>query len=367
MQARIESATGLTPNESKTGGPIADVTDVHTQQEWKEYVDDVNGGMLDPKLTAEARKLELEWIEKEKVYEYRPRQEARDKGIVPIPLLWIDTNKGDLANPFVRSRLVVRECTKGKNAKRALPAEQLFSAMPPLEALKILLSLKVTRKVSKKGKTLKIAHFDISRAHFVPKAEREVYVELPDEDKQKALDKVGRLLRTMYGTQDASHIWQKDYTSLLGSNGYKAGVSNPAVFYSPEMDGRMLVHGDDFVILGDEDAIAHMYKTLGSKYTVKMLANFGGEDVVVETVVLNRVVRYVPKGPNGKQAMELEADQRHVEVLIEELGLGFATVKGVETARVKRNEKEVFVGAESRALEREETRMYRSGTMRASY
>ena len=57
VQAQIESATGSTANELRTGGPIADIPDVHTQHEWKEYVDDVNGGMLDPKLTAEARSL----------------------------------------------------------------------------------------------------------------------------------------------------------------------------------------------------------------------------------------------------------------------------------------------------------------------
>ena len=94
------------------------------------------------------------------------------KGIKPIPLIWVDTNKGDKNTPFVRSRICVRECKKGRNAVESLEPEQLFSAMPPLEALKLLCSLKVSLKMSCRSKPLKLAHFDISSAHFMPKARR---------------------------------------------------------------------------------------------------------------------------------------------------------------------------------------------------
>ena len=61
------------------------------QPDSKEYWDDVNGGFLNPHLVQEARLLELDWIKKEKVYDYRPRAEAEKKGIKPIPLIWVDT------------------------------------------------------------------------------------------------------------------------------------------------------------------------------------------------------------------------------------------------------------------------------------
>ena len=80
----------------------------------------------------------------------------------------------------------MRECKKGRNAVESLEPEQLFSAMPPLEALKLLSSLKVSLKTSRKG-----SHFDISRAHFMPKARRELYVELLDEDPMKQKGFVG--------------------------------------------------------------------------------------------------------------------------------------------------------------------------------
>ena len=63
---------------------------------------------------------------------------------------------------------------------------------------------------------------------------------------------VGLLLRSMYGTQDASNLWQEDYTGTLAQRGYTPGWSNPAVFHFHRGDGRMLVHGDDFVLLADD-------------------------------------------------------------------------------------------------------------------
>ena len=47
------------------------------------------------------------------------------------------------------------------------------------------MSLKSTLKTSRRNKPLLIVRFDISRAHFMPKAEKDVYVEIPDEDPAK--------------------------------------------------------------------------------------------------------------------------------------------------------------------------------------
>ena len=58
-----------------------------------------------------------------------------------------------------------------------------------------------------------MAPWDISRAPFMSKAQRDLYVE-PPKDQQLPGDTepmVGKLMRSMYGTQDASQIFQKDY------------------------------------------------------------------------------------------------------------------------------------------------------------
>eukprot|EP00971_Amphidinium_carterae_P000257 5431-Amphidinium_carterae.1 len=161
IKASILERSSLSALELKEGGPIADRKEVTEDLDYREYWDDVNGGYLDPKLTHEARMLELQWVQSEKVYSYVTAEEASmyDRA---IPLIWVDTNKGDKANPFVRSRLCVRENKKGRDANPSLDPELLFSAMPPLEALKFMVSLKSTMKRSKRGGELLLSHFDIS-------------------------------------------------------------------------------------------------------------------------------------------------------------------------------------------------------------
>lgn len=116
-------------------------------------------------------------------------------------------NKGSIAAPQIRSRRVVREL-RCKTAE--LTAAELFSAMPPHEAFRLLASVPPTMRKSQSGKSLRWAFYDASRAHFYGKARRMLYIQLPEEE--TVSDKCGLLLRTMYGTRDASNTWQSDYT-----------------------------------------------------------------------------------------------------------------------------------------------------------
>ena len=104
---------------------------------------------------------------------------------------------------------------------------------------------------------------------------------------------VGRLLKSMYGTQDASHIWQLDYATLFcdpTQNGtFVRGKHNAALFYSAQMDARMVVHGDDFLCLADDDGLQHVDDKLRSRYTVKDLGTLGPDEKDVRKLnVLNR-------------------------------------------------------------------------------
>ena len=86
-------------------------------------------------------------------------------GMPPITVKWVDTNKGDDQNKLYRSRLVAS--MKMTKASQQLEVKDLFSAMPPLEALKLLVSMLMTEEPGQKGAGDKpIALFDISRVHF---------------------------------------------------------------------------------------------------------------------------------------------------------------------------------------------------------
>ena len=91
-----------------------------------------------------ARREEIDLVRFEGVYKFVPMSECRDAGMKPLDLIWVDTDKSvDPTRKKIRPRLCAREYKTKKQGKiqRALPASQLFSAMPPLEAVKVLVSI----------------------------------------------------------------------------------------------------------------------------------------------------------------------------------------------------------------------------------
>ena len=56
----------------------------------------MNGGWLAPEKIREARKLEMEYLKKQAVYEKRPTSEAfKVTGRKPIPVRWLDTGRSN--------------------------------------------------------------------------------------------------------------------------------------------------------------------------------------------------------------------------------------------------------------------------------
>ena len=346
----------LSALEITSSGPVPVV---HQFADWIECWDDVNGGWLDKKMVEKARDEEVGYMHKHDIYGKVLISEAYENtGKAPIPLLWIDTNKGDDKNPVYRSRIVVME-KRGKGEQgRVLTDAELFSAMPPLEAMRIQASTMVSKKVSKRGKKLKFAVFDISRAHFYEETQRDIYIQLPEAERDGV--HCGKLKRNMYGTQDAAARFSSGYSVLMASGGHVAGVSNPAVFHNVTDDSSTLVHGDDFAIVGDQVAIDNLEKLLSSKYELKKIGQLGDDPGdLSELILLNRLCRY-----DGK-TFEIEADPRHAELIISQLGLENA--KPVDTPRIKMRAEDLIADERSPALEPSGAKLYRSCTMRGSY
>ena len=92
----------------------------------------------------------------------------------------------------------------------------------------------------------------------------------------------------MYGTDD-SNLWQTDDAALLESRGFAAGRSNPTVLFCEKVVARLLVHGDDLVLLGDAAPVADLHELLNTRCTVKLVAQIGKGKQEQEAVMLNRV------------------------------------------------------------------------------
>ena len=243
--------------ELKFAGPVPSETVFDSQdseevEKLTEYYDEITGALLPPDLVEKGKQEEIKWVKEIGLYTKIPRKEAKERGITIVPIKWVLTEKGDRDNPNVRCRLVGKEL-KAKT-KDALLAHELFSAMPPWETVKVLLSLLVSSEVpdidDDDDEELEMAIFDISRAHFMAPMDREACIELPVVDMLDTDgDVVGLLHKSMYGFRTASANWQRDWQQCLVAAGYRVGLANPALFFNQVEKSRGVVHGDDFVVV----------------------------------------------------------------------------------------------------------------------
>ena len=312
-----------------------------SEETWEDvarFFDNVSGEVLPTDKVLEARAEELRWCRDIGLYTKVLRQVSTNRGIRPVPTGWVDVNKGDKEKYNVRSRLVGKELKK--KTKEALLAHELFSPMPPWEMVKVLLGFLVTEEFEGIHKDdLVMGCFDISRAHFMSPAERELYIELPEEDKSpEEGDIVGRLNRMMYGFRDASNGWARNWQALLRENGYDVGKANAALFYNKALKARGAVHGDDFYVLGPRAAVDEMGRVLKTKYKLResYRLGFGPKDDRTASI-LNRVVT-VSEDAGGRRQVVVEPDARHVKIILKSLGLNGNGVKSVAMPGTKKTD-----------------------------
>ena len=294
----------------------------------------------------------MQEFRKHRVYDKVDIQECWDNtGKEPIGTRWVDINKGDESNPDYRSRLVAQEIKVDKR-------EDLFAATPPLEAKKILLSLAVTSGIGykegmrKKGK--KIDFIDVRRAYFHAKARRVVYVRLPPEDHEEG--KCGILRKAMYGTRDAAQNWEHEYIEFMEDDGFHKSRASPCMFYHQERDIRVVIHGDDFTMLGNEVELDWFRDRISEKFEVKFRARLGPEEKDDKAVrLLNRVIEWTEEG------IRYEADQRHAELILQDMGLKGSS-NAVVTPGGKKQEDSI-----GKKLGKREALLYRANVARANY
>ena len=238
---------------------------------------------------------ELDWLRKEKVYERIPMREVEGP---LLKLKWVNVNKGDTVNPKIRCRLVAKEVKKAKPLESQLGGADTFSSTPPVEAIYSLMSVFMTD--FEDGKTRRLATWDISRAHFMGTAARQLFLQLPEEDQNLPGDTepmAGRLLKSMYGTQDASKIFQDDYQGYLRQEGAEFSRLCPSIFKISSRGLLGAVHGDDFMVVGEPENLKWFDEVLNRRYTARWENTLG--DGYGEMFFLNRLVRYIPDGADG--------------------------------------------------------------------
>ena len=139
------------------------------------------------------------------------------------------------------------------------------------------------------------------------------------------------LLKSMYGTMDASHVWQSEYSELLSLHSFTTGKAWPSVFRHSGEDLTLLVHGDDFFVLGDDEGQSFMKEVLKKRYEFRTDGYMGmDESDDSHVTVLNRLITLDKKSGT----ITFEADPRRAEMIVPQLGLDSA--KAVATPNEKK-------------------------------
>ena len=186
---------------------------------------------------------------------------------------------------------------------------------------------------------------DISRAHLHSPVARGVFVTING--------KVYKLHEAMYGLRDAGGAFDRRVLDVMNLMGVSPGKFSICVGYRKVMDTlvRPVRVGDDFSLSGRRSLCNAFRDELGKHLLVDMTAVMGPNvemSDVQEAIHLSRLLKMYPPGAEGGDRWELEADPRHVDILVSQMGL-----------RMTDEDDGKECDAESRAC-------YRSWTMRAS-
>ena len=137
-------------------------------------------------------------------------------------------------------------------------------------------------------------------------------VKLPAEDcSGKDKREIGLLKKSMYGTRDAASNWERVWQGHLENLGYALGRSSRSLFHNKKK--AWLTHGHDFVVTGSKRSPLELKKQLESVYPIK--ATVIGAGSAKRIKALNRRTRW------GETGILYQHDPRHVDILIESLGL----------------------------------------------
>ena len=172
-----------------SAGPTADFPELDTQ-EWQEDDYDQQGDLLDPFKVREGKREEIDWVLKQKLFDYVPESKCAERRGRPCSVKWVLKNKGEK----VRAPPVVREIKKVKSEDEKLGPSDAFSAMPPVESLTALVRHVMTERVDR-------------RAHFYGVCVNVMFTW--NHSQNCIVLDLAKLNKKMFGTQDASNSWEK--------------------------------------------------------------------------------------------------------------------------------------------------------------
>jgi hypothetical protein len=283
------------------------------------YYDETTWEELDPRCVAAAEAEEMKRFRDRQVYSYVDRVSAmKDREGKFVKTRWVRINKGSKLVPRVRCRLVAQELAHGKKD------DELYAGTPSLSTMKLLLSWYCTNW--NEDDVIKV--IDVKCAFLYGKARRRIYIELPAQDQRAGGSEVGLLDKAMYGTRDAPLIWRSTVDLMMKGLGFVSSMLQPAVYYHPSRQIRVMTHVDDFLVTGNSENANWFEDALKREYDITSTTI--GKHFSKEAKYLNRTITWTEGG------LLIEGDTKHVITLLKEWGMeqckGLSTPMGRDEA-----------------------------------
>ena len=178
-----------------------------------------------------ARQLEVEHLKRINVLKRVPYSFVKHRtGKEPMKVRWVDT----LINSGIhRSRLVAKEFHRGSK----VDGFTNFSATPPLELVKLMISMVATaqwdqaawygREGHENSSEVVMVHTDISRAYVHAPSKEEKYVDLPPEMGSEGSPDNGRRRVSLYHTRDTAANWEDAHAKVFPKHQFGRGGACP--------------------------------------------------------------------------------------------------------------------------------------------
>ena len=200
-----------------------------------------------------ARLDEVEALKKMGVWQTVPLSQCWERtGRKPIGGRWVNANKGDDICHNYRSRYGAQEV---RQAYGGTNREGLSQAMPPIAALKLVISQAVT--ANNTGEiNRKLLFMDVSKAYLhADVIDQDLYVELP---KKKEL--IGQCGGTAPARRrDAGRKRLNPFSSLGIGQAQSFPTSCTTVFF-------FFIHGDDIVAFGEHGVLQWLQEEISKRY-----------------------------------------------------------------------------------------------------
>ncbi len=160
-------------------------------------------------------------------------------------------------------RFKARLVAQGFSQQYGIDYKDTYAPTLRLDSLRLLLALAAVHDHE-------VHQMDIVGAYLEGEIEEELYMRVLEGI--RALGKVCRLIKGLYGLKQAGRNWPKKICESLVQLGFQATSADPSMSYHPEKGLTIVLYVDDLLVAGQSlDNIAWVKIELGKRHQVKGL------------------------------------------------------------------------------------------------